>query len=522
MKFLLLILSLSFILSINSQEEPPVVIPQWSCWFHTYQGSTRLVNLVYSYHNTGNEEQIINTGTVNNQIVPLSLDGAQNYIFKTGTQAFAFTLVDYNDTLSSSSIVWTLNGQAVSVAKEKIVTEERCDVKFSGVCPLHIGHFCDDSVYCNGLESCFSPLFIEAMTSYTNGTCSRPNIGIVCQPGFICHEESRTCIDNTPPPPPAPLIRPSFECWFYHSDDANSPMVISLVLSYNNSAQGPIVRPITTSAESIEPALRNEISPAPYNQLQPTLFYPGYNKGAFTLKDTANILTSPGGTILWRLTTEEFSFSRDDITISNQCQEDTTQSPPSSPTSAPSSNEGDEETEIPTEEPESDGRVHTKQCTEENPDCTAYDSFCDGPTQCDTGAEICVQSIHAYSPCQHVASKLTIGSPLTISCVERLKICVSSVNCTIDKECNDGLICNGKEYCMNGTCVMTVNFTCGPNQTCIEGQGCAVVNQTLSNPVIGAIIICITGGVMIVIGIFGWYFYDKKKAYQQGKGEKKF
>ena len=501
--FLILLLSSILFLGAQTQE---LITPLWSCWFPTYRTNPtqqRVINLVFSYNNTGSETASFGTGTQNNFITPQSLDGGQPILFKPGLHELDFALNDYNNTLlQGEPVVWTLNGQSVSILLADIVNENRCDLKYTGSCPMWIDHFCEDSQFCNGLEICSSP-DLSALTSRVMGRCKSQSTGVVCQPGFACSESALTCVDSTPAPPPPPSIIPSYHCWFYTYDEIAKTMVFNVALNYNNTGPNILIRPITSNDQG---PTRNEFVPSVYNVFQPTVFYAGFVENAYVLKDTVNLLATPDGQIIWKLSDRELVLTKDLITAQSKCGGQQTQEPEFITTAAP--------TTEPEEDGETEGRVHTKQCSAENPDCTAFDSFCNGPYQCDIDAELCVQINPVFSPCHSAEASISSGAPVRVTCVEHLSICVATVNCTLDSECNDGLLCNGKESCVNGTCVgqenMTIQELCGTvNAICIEGQGCIATNLTVSKEVVAGLSGGLVAGFLFITFILAWYFSEK-------------
>lgn len=506
---MILLFFLTTLLLLGLGQAQDAITPIWSCWFPTYVSQQRVINLVFSYNNTGSETQSFGTGTQNNFLTPSSLDGSQPILFKPGLHSLDFSLRDSNNTLvEGHPIVWTLNGLSVSVLLADVVEEKRCDRAFQGACPMWIDHFCEDSRYCNGLEICSSP-DISAFTSRVMGRCKNQSVGQVCQPGFACSESALTCVDSTPPPPPPPSIIPSFHCWFYTHDEVLKTMIFNVALNYNNTGPNILIRPITSGDFS---ATRNEVIPSIYNVLQPTVFYAGFSQDSFVLKDKANLLATPNGQIVWRLSDQELVLTKEHITQENKCG-----GPPTEET-APTAG--------PTQVDETEGRVHTKQCSAEDPDCTAFDSFCNGPYQCDIDAELCVQINPLFSPCQAAEASITSGTPLRVTCVEHLSICVATVNCTLNSECNDGLLCNGKETCVNGTCVAQQNVTiqdlCGTtNAICIEGQGCVATNLTVSKQVVAGLSGGLVAGFLFISFIMAWYFMDKEKLREEGRNKSK-
>jgi hypothetical protein len=477
------ILSLFLLCFLEGSRATGSVIPEWNCWFNTYSttGGERTRNLLFSYNNTLQSEVIIATSSEENHLEPSLFNGQQPNIFKVGYNMYALLLRN----VTATQLIWQLDNVTLTVNLSELTRETRCDVKYKGICPMSTGleHFCEDDSYCNGEETCFPPVIFGLMTARTIGVCTRPSQGVICGPSANCNESTLSCLSTQAPPPPPPPILPIFHCWFY-TQDSQDKMSVNLMMSYNNTAPSVVSRPYDTDNNSITPSI--------YDGAQPSLFYSGLQENVFIIKDLLNILDTAEG-IVWRLTTESLHITVANITLATKCPPTPTEPQEpliSSPTSAPS--EG--------------------QCSEENPDCSKYDSFCMGVTHCDTASSLCVLNSPSYSPCPP-----TFVASAQISCVEHLSICIASVLCSTDQECNDGLICNGMESCVNGTCVIQSNLTilelCGTvDAICVEGRGCVAINQTLEDKYIVAIVGGIALVIIILLILFSLFFYSKLKA----------
>jgi hypothetical protein len=461
------------------------IIPDWNCWFNTYESNVRVTNLVFSYNNTLNTDVIVSSSQSQNYLTPSQFNGQQPDIFKAGYNAYIMTLKDVDNTLASGSIQWHVD-RSVSVDQSNIVETQRCDIKYKGTCPLWIEHFCEDSSYCNGQETCFSVAIFGMLTSRSFGACSRPSNGVICDVTSHCNESALACISKAtpPPPPPAPMpIYPLFHCWYY-TTGGDGKMVVNLKMSYNNTASSAVARPLSM----------NSITPLAYDGIQPTLFYGGYNADVFLLSDTLDILDKDK--IVWTIVDESLVLTADNITAATRCAPVLTDAPTKAPTS------------VMTPEP--------TQCSASNSDCSQYNSFCHGPSKCDEATGMCVLLNPLYSPC----SKSSISTAMIV-CVEHLTMCVASINCTLDSECNDGLLCNGDEYCVNNTCVTQSNWTCGEDYVCVEGVGCQVTNPLISNEAIAAIVGGVGLIVIVIVVMFCLYFSGKFSTKNKSTKKKK-
>jgi hypothetical protein len=495
-----------FLLLVGTHAQVPqdgtAIIPEWSCWFNAYTDEKRVFNLLFMYNNTMDSDVMLPTTVPENRITPSTFNGHQTDIFKAGVDYYAFVLEDGSDYLSSeegAQIVWRVGSLETSVTKSGLTEERRCDLKYEGVCPQQkFPHFCDDGVYCNGEESCFSQGIMGAQTTTTLGHCTRPLNGVQCGVQQECSESLLRCIDITPPPPPPPAIYPRFDCWFYQYENENA-MSMNLKLGYNSTGTNLLVRAITTD-DTPSGTIANKISPSAYNGQQPALFEVGYNPGSFSIKDSIGILERENGTITWFLTDFSLVIQQSDITPDTKCPEQDSEAP-TDPIDTVT--DGDEDTE-------GDGT----QCSAENTDCTSYDTFCHGITACNVDSGYCVLVNEAYNPCSVSASEVTQGAPLRTECVESAQICISVINCTLDSECNDGLLCSGPVLCINNTCVdqnQTLEERCGLNTECVEGVGCLPLEQPISSAALVSIFGVGIGLFVLIVFVIYIYFWSHGK-----------
>jgi hypothetical protein len=521
------------------------VTPLWCCWFNTYPAPVTVVNVLLGYNNTQDYE-IIATGAEDNNVTPSQFNGYKPAYFKPGLNLYSLHMPDTRNVLrGGQSITWSLGGRSVVVDSSMLTTEERCDVKYRGACPTWIDGFCDDTQFCNGKETCFSAVaHYRQLLGRVMGNCKPPPEGVRCRNSEVCNDTARACVSSAPPPPPPPTIVPLLTCWFYStlppqpSSGASgfsgsggdthhhiaAPMYINLVLGYNNTGAAPAVRGITLSATSAG-MLTNNVQPDVYNTYQSTVFSVGVTREAFTLFDTMNVMRN-GGTITWTLTDRQLVIKNTDLTDELLCGDSPTATP-SAPTSvnrddevtsgAPTTTDNNASVSVGDDDVPVDAEPTTlgpsiQQCSVNNTDCTAYDSFCNGRTVCDTESELCVPVDPSYTPC---GSSLRVselrprpGMPITLQCVEHAAVCVAVTDsCYSNRDCNDGLLCTGQETCVNSTCVTEPNQTvaqiCGtPYAVCIETVGCRPTNQ-----LDGRIIFAITFGAIAALSLFCLLIY---------------
>jgi hypothetical protein len=485
------------------------VQPIFSCWFPTFAPQQRVTNLVFSYNNAGQSDVIVPAATDgSNTLLPLAYNGVQSDILKTGQNLYQFTVTDTQNVLLSPSgfIVWQVGNASATVTQLSITPMSLCVTVANSSCPLGLPNFCENGVYCNGVETC-SPVVVTAQMTDVLGVCASPAQGVQCPAGQICSEATLGCVSPpTVQPSPAPsasptaestlppvVIIPSFYCWFV-SNDSLAGQTLNLAFAYNNTGSIMVMRPVTTLA-SINSSSRNilvtsDSTPLEYNAQQSTLFMVGYEPLTFLLRDTNQVLNN-GGAITWYLTTETLVLSLSQLMMENECSVVVPEDPASDLDATPA----------PTLAP---------QCTANNTNCSFCDTFCGGETECDVELGLCVQIDPSFSPCDSAQSQLP--SALAVICVEHLGICTVSMNCTFDAQCNDGIMCTGYEYCVNGTCQAPTNFTCPAGQICVEGVGCQATGQKVSNQavvaIVGGIFICL----IILVAVIAAYFATNSAA----------
>lgn len=500
------------------------VVPMWGCWYQTYPTSDpniSVLNLLFSYNNTQDFEITVGTDLPENQITPAQFNGYQPFLFKTGLNLYSVSLADTRaymrqQTVPSPSVTWTLGDKLVVVDQSMLSREERCDVKYNGVCPTWIDGFCDDTLYCNGVETCFTPSIYLQLTQQVLGQCSQPQQGVQCSVSQICSEEQRACVLAETAPPVTPTVLPLFTCWSYV--DVVSPalggttttaMQASLVFGYNNTGDVPVTRYVTMQGDNINLDARNNIAPDVYNTVQAVLFKSGYTAQAFIIVDAMHVL--PGASITWSLMDHQVVVTAADLTDANLCEGVATSQPTAgstttgAPTTATTTSPQPDVTLPPSEELSDED---TPQCSLLNPDCTSYDSFCNGPTQCDTASGYCVVVDPTYSPCD-TAATASMGRPgvqQSMQCVENALQCIASVSCYDDTECNNGFICDGRETCIDGACVSPTNVTiidvCHyANAICIERVGCFATDQ-----VSGSVVVPATWGAILLVAVIIFFF----------------
>lgn len=477
--------------------QTPGIVATWDCWFETYANASRSLNLVFSYNSSYPSDTPLVAGSAENTLEPAQLfQGQQPELFKQGYQAYVLTLV----VPAGTSVVWRLDNQPPLVVNtaQDLTPQRRCSVALGGNCPTWIEHFCEDAAYCNGAESCFSMSLFGAETTRTMGVCVAPDQGVQCQAPAACREDALACVTPTPAPTEAPTgaptpvpttVVPLFYCWYTSVEPPATRHILSVVLGYNNTGALPLVLPVTTSGQLN--GLANHLAPPAYNGQQPTLFEAGEQLLVFVVRDTLGVLYA-GHPLVWGLTSRALVVtSAHHIRPERECQLLVPAAPPT---------EADDDDYL-------DADVPTVECSELAPNCTAADTFCNGTTVCN--GTLCVPTDPSYDPCAGLRAEALHG-PVVLLCVEELGLCVAYVNCTSDAQCQDGLYCNGKETCSNGTCYGMVNITvtrvCGrPDAVCIEAeQRCVLTDETVS-PLVA--IGLVAGAAVIVLLLLFFIFY---------------
>jgi hypothetical protein len=247
---------------------------------------------------------------------------------------------------------------------------------------------------------------------------------------------------------------------------------------------------------------------------------------AFTLIDTMDVLRQ--GSVTWTLTDQSLVVNSALLTDDRLCPGARAPTVGTTPSGAPTSlhqpvppvgiitisplptnrTAGNSTAGNNTDEPLADDEVLVPQCSIANTDCSAYDSFCGGPTQCDLASGYCVLVDPSYTPCDATAMMLRPGVGLVVQCVESTGQCIASVpNCYSDRDCNDGFICNGRERCIDNACVSQPNQTvlaiCQyTNAICIEGVGCMAIDQMDGRAIYG-----ITFGAVVALALISFFLY---------------
>ena len=498
----LFVISILLFHPIHSQT---VVKPHFSCWFTTYENQSRTKNIVFGYNNTGNSDILLPFTSGSNTLQPDMYNGQQKDIFKIGYNAFEFVLSDSQHL--GGTINWRVNEYTVVVNLDTDLNDDnQCNRLYHDSCAVLIEHFCEDSSYCNGEETCFSTAMFGKQTPNVLGVCSPASSqAIDCPLNTPCNESTLSCYESPRPvttvpteaPTEAPTknptlsINPVFECW-YHAVDENivtgsEPDIIKyLVFGYNNTADEIQMIPVTRDPYTV--TLEKNILSI-YNGRQPILFLPGYHQRAFIIADTNRTMDGDGGRIDWFLTDKNAVITKlYDLIPERLCN-----APPTP--------------------------IFKTQCTVNNTDCSRYHSFCHGSSICNTETRQCVHQDAVYSPCPSIKQQEGEEDlPIEMACIEHLSQCAQFVFCQSDSQCNDGYLCNGPEYCAGGLCVYqndtSVEAICGPgNFTCIEGRGCVSSGYSISNGTITVIVMLIAFFIAFLAGglVLFYYYYETKK-----------
>ncbi len=491
------------------------VHPLLTCWFPSYlPNGTRLFNLVLGYNNTDPADQVLPIVLGENTLSPYSVDGQQPELYKAGVQTYGFVLtVPGNIT----AVSWLLENSTLQIDTSLLQAATRCDQALAGVCPTWIDGFCEDGSFCNGHETCFSSSFTTSSTQHIMGACVAPSQGVQCPGPQVCQETPLArCLETAAPttaptegptqgPTPAPTDAPTLvptsgptraptrrptrsptappsvdidvrvNCWYSTRnnpvDSAQKP-IVHVVMDYINPAMVPIARPVT----QILSGVANMLTPA-YNGQQPALFLPGTQNHAFTLVDQERLLEK-GTAVTWHLGRLRHVIEPvRNLTRFNRCL----RTP-----------------------------ALTVQCSTEQSDCSAYDSFCSGPARCDVQAGHCVYQSVEYTACPERLE----GSVIGMQCIEEQHLCAQTVDCESDSQCTDDLLCNGQEACVDGECVSQEDYSCGDEESfeCVEGVGCvALQNYPISNGAIVGIVIGAAVVVLLFVGIILCYLYYSKR-----------
>lgn len=391
-------------------------------------------------------------------------------------------------------------------------------------------------------------------------------------------------------------MKPLFSCWYQHATtEGDSALTLNLVFGYNNTHRNDKmidIDPVTNVVSGGTTLLLDQ---------QPTVFSAGYHPFAFVAHDVTPHLSNHQNKVQWDLAGKIASVSRKDINKANRCatlfkktctpdidhfcddgtfcngEEQCVLSRGSSVGACRPSSNGpvckgpgvtcDNKKRAcvstttkalkPLVSQEAVPFVNAKTvgdvaCTTDT-ECTGIATYCDGTYTCDTGLGICMPANTSYTPCENSLVSLTsfymsnnsghqlLGSPISIHCVEEIKLCVQLFSCIVDSDCADNLTCNGVERCLAGTCVFqsdqspsAVCHTTQPVQ-CTELLGC-VINGVVpptasptapptSSPVhsghsmlfiLGCVVVVVVllGGIVLLVVIF--YDYNASNVSSDG------
>lgn len=506
-----MLLSLLFILSVLVIIYTEASVePKFSCWFDTYEQQqyqhsgekAKTKNLVFGYNNSADMDVTLLFTSLANTFTPSLYNGQQPDIYRIGSNPLEFAIKDFRN--GQGSITWFLDQTLLTVNLETDLSmANRCDTLYHDSCAVKIEHFCEDSSFCNGEEACFSTSVFGVQTPNVRGVCSPAPNAPVCPATSPCDETRLACYrPETPAPtiitaqptsaPTNPMvfsIEPFFECWYNAVDESmilgDTPKIIKyLVFGYNNTGPVSQMIPVTTNPHDVTME-KNTLSL--YNGKQPVLFVTGYNSRAFILPDRNEALdSSEDGRLDWFLTDKTATVNtRSELTDQYLC--------------------GGGGSALPT----TPTPQFTTQCSADNTDCSAYDTYCQGTAVCHIQSGQCIHQDASFSPCPPVEQNV----PLVMTCIEHLSECAKVVFCTSDSQCLDQFRCNGQEYCQNGSCIYQNDTSslaiCGDSQQiCIEGRGCVAPGYSISN---GAIALIVIFGALFLFGltlaIILYYYY---------------
>ena len=250
---------------------------EFSCWFTTYDtiNDKRIINLILGYNNINDNNIFIAISDTSNLVNPLNLiypynfNGIQPDLFNIGNNPFAFIIIDQNNILLSNTsnyIQWTLNTSNIIINSTLINNNTLCNTLYSNDCPLNITNFCDDGIYCNGLEYCYSPFpNLDIL-----GTCLQQQNETICPSlNMICDELNLTCYNNTNTPTTS--LSPTNNPTTSTISPTNSPTIstISPTDSPTISTISPTDNP-TSSPTSIITSVSPTNSPTKSPTLSPT------------------------------------------------------------------------------------------------------------------------------------------------------------------------------------------------------------------------------------------------------------
>jgi hypothetical protein len=479
------------------------VAPIFNCWFITYNDQdpanvTSNYNIVYGYNNSEGMDMIIAVDNSNNVITPTAYNGNQPYVFKQGVYQLMYTLKDSSDTLKevNGAITWKIGNEITVVNHDDIINDAfKCKTQSNNVCPLWIDNYCEDSLYCNGKEICYSAGFIGIGDPYTQyGTCKQSAYIVQCtNQSQQCSESDMKCVSPTTSP----------------TDATNEPTI--------TPSTSPSDAPTDTPTDATnEPTITPSTSPSD----APT---------DTTNEPTITPSTSPSEVVVVMIPTIAPTDATNEPSTSPSGTEVVLEIPTDAPTISPS----DEEVvviDIPTDAPVMD-IPSSLQCTTDV-ECESNATFCKGPSKCDTELNVCVQVDSNYNACQlqqdrldqyFIVSNTTNDDSLSIICVEHALLCIETFACNTDSDCDDGNICNGIETCgvgsMSNMCStagdQSIITICGSDKmTCKVDEGCVLIqtaptNSSSSDSAILVIIILVCVGVgviLLMLVLFSLYY----------------
>lgn len=119
---------------------------------------------------------------------------------------------------------------------------------------------------------------------------------------------------------------------------------------------------------------------------------------------------------------------------------------------------------------------------------------------------------------------------MSVICSNKVKACVEVYYCMNDRDCDDGLYCNGKERCVEGVCKQ--QQTASPCTECDEATKCGdtTIHSSALNDsdtslegaepatdptliyvlIVGVVII---GGIVVVVLLINIYNWTKRSVY---------
>lgn len=194
--------------------------PVFSCWFPTYTlNNTMIPNIIFGYTNNDTVDTTIpvtmsaDTGIGSNVIIPLIYNSGQPSVFGTTSVIYAVTVVDDTNYLAASSdnyILWSINGTFSVPVTASLLTSINTCVNVPATtssCLVATTNFCDDGLYCNGLEIC-----VPDFSGSATGSCHFTTEVVQCNSSMVCSETYKQCVDTEMPthaPTSAPTESPT-------------------------------------------------------------------------------------------------------------------------------------------------------------------------------------------------------------------------------------------------------------------------------------------------------------------------